>query len=90
MNRVVSEPGLVEVEAKDGMITPVRVELTETGVTAVRTKQTSVGSTVYGRYGRRTKIGSSESATYRVSAFPQTPQPYRLKQQMPYSPKPPN
>jgi hypothetical protein len=90
MNRVVSEPGLVEVEAKDGMITPVRVELTETGVTAVRTKQTSVGGTVYGRYGRRTKIGSSESAIYRVSAFPQSLQPYRLKQQMPYSPKPPN
>jgi hypothetical protein len=88
MNLVVSEPGLVEVEVADGMITPVRVELTETGVTTVRTKKTNVGSTVYGRWGRTTKIGGSESATYRVSAVPQPTQLYQPKQQMPYGPKP--
>src|SRR6202142_3146173 len=43
MNCVVREPGLVEVDVKDGMITPVRVQLTETGETTVETKQTSVG-----------------------------------------------
>ena len=90
MNLVVGDPGPVEVEITDGMITPIRVELTETGVTMVRTKKTNVGSTVYGRWGRSTKIGGSESATYRVSAVPQPPQPYRLKQQMSYSPKPTN
>jgi hypothetical protein len=75
----VLEPALVEVEVKDGMITPVRLELTEAGVTTLETKQTRVGSTAYGRYGRRTKIESSETPTYRVRAFPQPPQPYRLK-----------
>ena len=38
MNCVVREPGLVELEVKDGMITPVRVQLTDAGETTVDRK----------------------------------------------------
>jgi hypothetical protein len=85
LNRTVVEPALAEVEVKDGMITPVRMEFTEAGATTVETKSTSVGSTAYGRYGRRTKIESSENLTYQLKAFPEFPQAYRPKQQMPYA-----
>jgi hypothetical protein len=86
MNCVVREPGLVEVEVKDGMITPVRVQLTEAGETTVQTKRTSVGGTAYGRYGRRTQFNNDEAATYRVSAEANAPMPYQVKERMPYAP----
>jgi hypothetical protein len=89
LNQVIAQPAFVEVEVLDGLITPVRVELTEAGVATVQTKQTSVGGTVHGRYGRRTKIGGSETASYKVTALPQPPQSYRPKQLMPYSPQRP-
>ncbi len=89
LNQVIAQPALVEVDVLDGLITPVRVELTEAGVATVKTKQTSVGGTVHGRYGRRTRIGGSEAVSYQVTALPQPPQSYRPKQQMPYSPKRP-
>ena len=65
MNRVIRGPGLVEVEVKDGMITPVACQpWSPTATTQVETKQTSVGGTAYGRYGRRTTISSDESTMY--------------------------
>ena len=85
MNRVVRNPGVVEAEVKDGMITPVRVQLTEAGETTVETKQTSIGGTAYGRYGRRTKFSSDEAATYRVSAEASASMPYQVKERMPYA-----
>ncbi len=42
-NRTVRGPGLVEVEVKDGVITPVHVALIPDGTTQVETKRTSVG-----------------------------------------------
>ena len=85
LNRTVLEPTLAEVEVKDGLITPVRVAFTAAETTFVETKSTSVGGTAYGRYGRRTKIESSENPTYQAKAFPEPPVAYRLKQQMPYA-----
>jgi len=85
LNRVIAEPALLEVEVQDGRITPVHVTLTESGVTSVQTKETSRGGTAAGRYGRRSKVGSDETKTYRVTAVPQESQPYRLKQRMPYA-----
>jgi hypothetical protein len=85
MNCVVREPGLVEVEVKDGMITPVLVQLTEVGETMVQTKQTSVGGTAYGRYGRRTTFSSDEAPTHRVSAEASASMPYQVKERMPYA-----
>ena len=87
LNRVITEPALVEVDVGDGQVTPLRVELTEAGQAGVQTKDVSVGGTAFGRYGRRTKIGYSEETAYRVKAMPQPSQPYRSKQQMTYAPK---
>ena len=84
-NRVVREPGLVEVEVKDGLITPVHVALVSEGTTQVETKQTSVGGTAYGRYGRRTTISSDEAIMHRVSAEAAPSVPYQVKEQMPYA-----
>jgi hypothetical protein len=85
MNCALREPGLVEVDVKKGMITPVRVKLTEAGETTVETKQTSIGGTAYGRYGRRTKFSSDEATTYRVAAEANAPLPYQVKERMPYA-----
>jgi hypothetical protein len=51
----------------------------------VETKQTSVGGTAYGRYGRRTEISSDESNIFRVSAEAEPSVPYQAKEQMPYA-----
>jgi hypothetical protein len=85
LNRVVSEPGVVEVEVKDGLVTPVRVRLAAAGETMVQTKEVSGGGTAFGRYGRRTKFHYDDTATYRVSSEADAPLPYRVKEQMPYA-----
>jgi hypothetical protein len=85
MNRAVREPGLVELEIKDGLITPVHVALIPDGTTQVETKNTRVGGTFKGRYGRGTKFGSDESTLYRVSAEAKPALPYQVKEQMPYA-----
>ena len=85
LNRVVREPGAVEVEVKDGMITPVRVQLTAAGESQVQTKRTNPGGTAYGRYGRRTKFSYDESTMYRVSAEVTAPMPYQVKEQTSYA-----
>jgi len=90
LNRVINEPALLDVNVQDGRITPVHVTLTESGVTAVQTRETSRGGTAYGRYGRRTKIGSDETRTYRVTAVPQEPKPYQVRQGVPYAQHPTN
>jgi len=86
LNRVIAKPAEVEVEVQDGKITPVRVTLTEAGATSVRTKETSRGGTVYGRPGRRTKIGSDEAAMYDISAVAAPPVAYQVKERMAYAP----
>jgi hypothetical protein len=85
-NRVITSPSEIEVEVQDGKTTPVSVTFTEAGVTLVRTKETSRGGTAYGRYGRRTSIGSDETVRYSLSAVAAPPVAYQLKERMPYAP----
>lgn len=85
LNYVLTETATLEVEVKDGMITPVRVTLTETGSTLVENKTTRAGGAYYGRYGRGTRIRDNEAATVRVNAGPQVLLPYQPKAQMPYA-----
>lgn len=85
LNQVITTPGMVLINVRDGMITPVMVNLLPQGTTVVQTRNTRVGSTYYGRYGRRTRISDNESVNYEVSAKPQPPVPYQLKPQMPYA-----
>ena len=85
INCLVREPGRVEVDVKDGMITPVHVALIPDGITQVESKETRVGGTFKGRYGRGTKFGSDESAMFRLSAEAKPAVPYQVKEQMPYA-----
>jgi len=84
LNRVINKPADVDVEVREGKITPVRVTLAENGTTFVQTKQSSVGGTAYGRYGRRTKIGAYEASMFAVSARVDAPVEYQVKERMPY------
>jgi len=86
LNRVISKPAELEVEVVDGRITPVRVTLIEDGVTLLKTKETSVGGTAYGRYGRRTKIRSNETVMFRVSTQAYPPRSYEVKERTSYAP----
>jgi hypothetical protein len=85
LNLVVVKPAEVEVEVEDGKITPVRVTLAEAGMTLVQTTETSVGGTAYGRYGRRTKVGSEEAIMFQVSALAEPPIPYQVKELTSYA-----
>ncbi len=85
INCAVREPGLVEVEVKDGLITPVHVALIPDGTTQVETKETRVGGTFKGRYGRGTKFSSDASSMNRVSLEPKPAVLYQVKEQMPYA-----
>ncbi len=85
LNRVIAKPVEIEVEVLGGEIIPVRIILTDAGGALVRTKEESRGGTAYGRAGRRTKIGSDESARYVISAVAEPPVAYQIKEQMPYA-----
>ena len=84
LNQAVIEPAVLEVEVREASITPVRITLAEVGGTSVPTKEISACGTVYGRYGRRTKIGSYETVQYSLSAAPAVPIAYQPKEQMRY------
>jgi len=85
LDRVVTKPVEVEVEIHESEITPVRVSLAPEGNAFVKTKETSAGGTAYGRYGRRTKIGSYETSMFALTAQTEAPVPYQRKEQMPYA-----
>ena len=85
LNRAIADPAVVEVQVQNGQVTPVRVSFSEAGVASVRTKEVSRGATVYGRYGRSTTIGTSETATYSLSAVVDPPVAYQPKESMSYA-----
>jgi hypothetical protein len=86
VNRAINHPAEIEVEVDEGKITPLRLTLTDVGVVLVRTKELGTGSTAYGRYGRRTKIGSDETVLYDVSLAVEPPVAYQPKEHMDYAP----
>ncbi len=85
LDRCLTAPVELEVQVVEAKITPVCITLTAAGTGQVQTKTTSVGGTIYGRYGRRTRINSHESIMYRVSAEAEPSVPYQVKEQMPYA-----
>ena len=90
LNHVIVEPGVADVEVRDGMVTPVTVTLLPAGTALVETRSGQAGSTYYGRYGRRTKITNTGAVSYKVSAEPQPPVPFQPRSQMPYAVAPDN
>jgi hypothetical protein len=85
LNRLVVNPGEAEVDILDGKVVPVRITLAETGTAMVETKAVSRGSTAYGRYGRRTRIGSDAAVMYAITANVGEPVAYQPKERMPYA-----
>jgi hypothetical protein len=85
LNHVVVQPGVADVEVRDGMVTPVTVTLLPAGTAIVETQSGQVSGTYYGRYGRMTKINSTEAVSYEVSAEPHAPVPFQPRDQMPYA-----
>jgi hypothetical protein len=81
LNTTISEPAIVQVQVVDGQLTPVRVRLSEEGITQVQRAHTQVP----GRYTRRTKITAEEAQTFRINADVLPPMPYRPKEQVPYA-----
>jgi hypothetical protein len=84
LNLPISKPADFEVDVQDGKITPVHVVLTDAGNTVITDKRVSVGSTAYGRYGRRTKFDTEDSDIFSVSAKVEDSIPYRVKEQTAY------
>jgi len=82
INHVISLPGAMEVEVRDGMITPVPVTLVDVGAAQVITRQ--AGRSYFGRYGKHAKISDNQSVSYEVITDPQPPLLYQPKAQMPY------
>lgn len=84
LNRAVLVPATNAVPVRDGMVTPVKVHLVASGTANVYREETHAGGTVYGRYGRTTKIKSDENVTIDVKTEQQSPIPYAPKDHMPY------
>ncbi|MFZ0827771.1 MAG: hypothetical protein WAO02_10145 [Verrucomicrobiia bacterium] len=85
LNHVILKPGVADVEVRGGMVTPVTVTLLPAGTALVETRSGQAGSTYYGRYGRRTRIGSNEAESYEVSAETQPSVPFQPRAQMSYA-----
>ncbi len=88
LNHVISTPATTEVDVHNGMITPVTVTLVAAGTETVRDTDTRVGGTYYGRYGRGTKIVTTESTSYDILAEPRPSVTYQQKALMPYANRP--
>lgn len=81
LNRVVAQPADVEVDIKDGQITPVKVTLTGAGTTSVATREDRfTAPSVKGRYGRGARFGSYEATAYRLDAVAGESVAYKPKQ----------
>ena len=86
LNRVLRGPGEVEVEVRDGLITPVRVALVPDGPVLVDRKEQRVGPSAKGRFGRTTRITSDETFLHRIEAKAGAPMAYRAKEETSYGP----
>jgi hypothetical protein len=85
LNRAIDKPAELELDVRDGMIIPVKVELQGAGeVSSRRVEETTVGPSVKApRAGRDIEYPST--ALYRITFAPQQPTTYRPKEAMPYS-----
>jgi hypothetical protein len=83
INITTEGPQAVEVEVKEGQVTPVHVALTAAGTTSVERKNYSYRGSAKG-YARGTKITSDQSGVFRIEAAAEAPQPYRPQEQTPY------
>jgi hypothetical protein len=88
LNRVVKEPGVVDVEVKAGTISPVRVSFDELGATLMSTRSTQASGTFYGRFGRATRLRENEVMKYRVKLEREQDVPYVIKKETPYAKAP--
>jgi hypothetical protein len=85
MNHAIRTPGVVEVEVRDGMITPVQVTLVDVGEALVQSKQVQGGATYFGRYGRNTRIRDNPDIMYQVDLVAGPASTYKPKAAMPYA-----
>jgi len=85
MNHAIRTPGTVEVEVRNGMITPVQVTLVDVGKALVQSKQVQGGATYFGRYGRNTRIRDNPDIMYQVDLVAGPAATYQLKAAMPYA-----
>jgi hypothetical protein len=83
MNRATEGPQIVQVEVENGKVTPVHITLRPAGMTSIDTKVYGFRGSAKG-FGRGTKIATDEDPVYRIIAIAANPQPYRMKEQMPY------
>jgi hypothetical protein len=85
LNQVISDPGEVELEIKEGLITPVQARLVPTGIAMIKGKSVQGGGTYYGRYGRTTKIRMEGADMFAVDLAAEPPIAYSRKAQMLYA-----
>ena len=85
LNRVVSEPGVIELQIQSQQVLPVEAYMVPAGSTLIQEKSISGGATVYGRYGRTTKVKNEGANLFRVELNPQAPIAYAKKEQMSYT-----
>jgi hypothetical protein len=83
INRITTGPHDVIVPVENGQVTPVHVTLTPVGTNYVQNKVYGFRPSAKG-YGRGTKITREEDQVYQIGTAPEKPQPYRVKEQMPY------
>jgi hypothetical protein len=85
LNRAIVKPLKIDVEVRDRMITPVKVELKSAGTTQIQSKEVLqlFRPTLRG-YAQTGRVKRSEAERFEISAAAQPSVPYRPKEAMPY------
>jgi hypothetical protein len=83
LNLATEGPKIVEVDVRDGKITPVHVELKASGTADVDRKLYGFRASAKG-YGRGTKIVTERNAVFRIDTTAEPVRAYASKQSMPY------
>lgn len=85
LNNFTREPAVVEVEVKDGMVTPVHLSLIPDGTGTVVRQEHQVRMTARGYPGHAVNIHKDESVIFRIAAEASAPVPYQVKERTVYA-----
>jgi len=85
LNYLTQGPAVVEVEVKDGMVTPVHLNLIPEGTGTVERKEEQLRATAKGYSGRAIKIHKDQSVMFRITAEVSPPAPYEVKERAVYA-----
>jgi len=85
LNQPIKLPATLKVSAREGMVTPIKVALTEGQSGTFQQREQRYGPTARGHYGRITEVRTIQGHAFEVTAKASDPVAYVQRDQMPYA-----